>query len=171
MNPPAPLPPSLAATDETIFVLDDDENDRLLLARRLQAAGVSCRCRLFRSGGELLDALIDVLRGARAPMACFVDVKMAGMTGLDVLRWIRAQHGLDEIPVIMLSSSDSPEYLSEAHQFGAQCYATKFPDPATLAHIVAAARNYCAAARCHSAFALPCNLLATAQAVTLDDSR
>jgi CheY-like chemotaxis protein len=165
MNEPLPA----AVTDDdgmgTLFAVDDDENDRLLLARVLRESGLPCRCRFFSSGDELLDALIAVLRGSPPPLACFVDIKMSGMSGLDVLRWIRAQHGLDEVPVIMLSSSDAAEFLAEAHQFGAQCYTTKFPTPEHLSAIVEAARRYCANARCHSAFSLPCNLLLGAPAV------
>ena len=142
-----------------IFAVDDEESDRLLFQRRIAAAGLPYTCRLFASGDELLDALIDVLRGAPAPAACFVDVKMAGMSGLDVLRWIRAQRALDPIPVIMLSSSDDPLFLAEASHFGAQCYAAKFPSDAQLRDILTAAQTHADAASCATAFTLPCNLL------------
>lgn len=144
-----------------VFAVDDDENDRVILRGIIESAA-PCTCRAFQSGAELLDALIDVLRGAPAPLVCFVDVKMGGMSGLDVLRWIRAQRGLDCIAVVMLSSSEDPQYLAEAQQFGAQCYAAKFPSAAYVREILAAARRYCAEAGCHSAFPLPCNLLVAA---------
>jgi two-component system response regulator len=146
-------------TAPTVFAVDDDESDRRLFLRAMTDAGMPHRCRLFACGDDLLDALIDVLRGAAAPSACFVDVKMAGMSGLDVLRWIRAQPGLNGIPVIMLSSSDDPQFLSEALQFGAQCYAAKFPGAGQLREILSAAERHTAAATCCSAFQLPCNLL------------
>ncbi len=144
-----------------VFAVDDDENDRAILHGIIESAA-PCTCRTFRSGEELLDALIDVLRGAPAPLVCFVDVKMGGMNGLDVLRWIRAQRGLDGVAIVMLSSSDDPQYLAEAQQFGAQCYAAKFPSAAYVREILSAARRFCAEAGCHSAFPLPCNLLVAA---------
>lgn len=142
-----------------IYCVDDDDGDRALFRRALEGAGLHCECRSFHAGEELLDALIGVMRGAPAPIACFVDIKMAGMSGLDVLRWIRAQRALDSIPVVMLSSSDDPQFLSEAHHFGAQCYVTKFPPAEHLAEIITEARRYAAAAMGNTAFALPCNLL------------
>lgn len=163
MNPIAQteaLPPH---DHEEIFAVDDDENDRLLLQRTLQSLGL--RCRMFSCGDDLLDALLDVLRGAAAPLLCIVDVKMAGMGGLDVLRWIRAQHGLREIPVMMLSSSDASDHLAEALQFGAQCYTAKFPGVDEMRAIVAAAKRHAELASEGAAFALPCNLLLGARQV------
>lgn len=157
---PPPDPVARAVPDEgLVYAVDDEETDRELFVRALREAGANCRCRVFASGDELLDALIDVLRGAPPPVACFIDVKMAGMSGLDVLRWIRAQPGLRSVAVIMLSSSDAPSYLAEAMQFGAQCYAAKFPAPDQLREILRAAKCHAATASCASAFELPCNLL------------
>lgn len=156
---------SSALTDmplAAIFAVDDEDNDRQLLAQGLRAAGIRNPCRQFTCGEEMLDALLDVLRGAAAPLLCFVDVKMAGMSGLDVLRWIRAQQTLRDIPVVMLSSSEAPDHLAEALQFGAQCYTAKFPSPEDLRHIVEAAERFAAAAASGAAFPLPCNLLCTA---------
>lgn len=160
MNRIADLQPvNRAGGAGTLFAVDDDETDRLLFARAVSDAKLPHTCRLFSAGEHLLDALIDVLRGAPMPAACFVDVKMAGMNGLDVLRWIRAQRPLDAMPVVMLSSSDHADYLAEAHQFGAQCYATKFPSAEELRRIMAAAERFAAAANCGTAFSVGCNLL------------
>lgn len=142
-----------------IFAVDDEDNDRQLLAHALESAKVRNPCRQFTCGEEMLDALLDVLRGAPAPLLCFVDVMMAGMSGLDVLRWIRAQHALRDIPVVMLSSSEAPDHLGEALQFGAQCYTAKFPAPEQLREIVDAAERFAAAAATGASFPLPCNLL------------
>lgn len=143
----------------TLFAVDDDDSDRRQFLRVVTEAKIPYRCRMFPSGEAMLDALIDVLRGAPPPVACFVDVKMAGMGGLDVLRWIRAQRGLQGIPVVMLSSSDAPAHLQEALHFGAQCYTAKFPAPEQLREIMAAAESFCHAANHTTPFSLSCNLL------------
>jgi CheY-like chemotaxis protein len=143
-----------------VFVVDDEENDRLVVSRLIEHCKLPYSCRPFRRGEELLDALIDVMRGAPPPVACFVDVKMDGMSGPDVLRWIRAQGALNDIPVIMLSSSEEPAHLNESLRSGAQCYVAKFPSANQLREIIAAAERYCAAASCSASFPLSCNLLA-----------
>ena len=106
-----------------------------------------------------MDALLDVLRGAPAPLVCFIDVTMAGMSGFDVLRWIRCQEPFDSVPVIMLSSSDDPQHMNDACGVGAQCYARKFPTMAELHNLVTEARRYSADRALPAAFHLSCNLL------------
>jgi CheY-like chemotaxis protein len=139
-------------------MVDDEEVDRMLFGRLLQQAQLRNPARLFSRGDDLIDALIDVLRGAPAPLACFVDVRMPGMNGFDVLRWIRCQHALDAMPVVMLSSSEETRDLNEARHFGAQCYLAKFPTAAQLQEIVAEAERLAAASPDHT-FKLPWNLL------------
>lgn len=151
--------PSIPAR-RPLFMVDDEEHDRLIFSRLLSAARIANPSRVFPRGEDLIDALIEVLRGAPAPLTCFIDVKMPGMTGFDVLRWIRCQRPLDSLPVVMLSSSEEPRDLHEAQHFGAQCYVAKFPDPVHLHAIIEEAERV-AAATASGPFKLPCNLLLT----------
>jgi CheY-like chemotaxis protein len=147
------------APEATIYAVDDESDDRQFFARLLAAPGLEYPCRFFSSGEELIDALLLVMRGAPPPMACFIDVKMSGMNGFDVLRWIRCQRSLDDVPVVMLSSSDDPQKLNEARGHGAQCYIAKFPTPLQLRAVIIEAQRYSAARSREVAFNLPCNLL------------
>lgn len=142
-------------------MVDDEETDRLLFTRLVRQAAVPNPCRTFVRGEELLDALLEVLRGAPPPLACFIDVKMPGMSGFDVVRWIRCQHAFDDLPVIMLSSSEESRDLHEAQHSGAQCYVAKFPSPEHFRAIVTEAERV-AAASTPQPFKLRCNLLLNA---------
>ncbi|MDB6127674.1 MAG: two-component system response regulator [Verrucomicrobia bacterium] len=156
INPPV--------AERPIFLVDDDENDRMLFLNSLHDAGVKNPCRLFATGDEMIEALIDVLQGATPPLVCFLDVKMAGMDGLDVLRWIRLQDALSEVSVVMMSSSKDPLSVSNAFRFGAQCYAGKFPDAPEIREILQEAEKFSAVASGKSSFNVPCNLLRSPQA-------
>jgi CheY-like chemotaxis protein len=125
-----------------VFMVDDELEDRAEFARLLKRAEEEYEPQLFARGEDLIDALLRVLRGAPSPLACFVDVKMAGMSGFDVLRWIRCQQSLSDIPVIMLSSTDDPDKLAEAKRIGAQCYIAKFPSALQLREIVREAERF-----------------------------
>lgn len=148
-----------SSAERIIFAVDDEASDRQILERLLQQPGLEYGCRLFSSGDEIIDALLKVLRGQTPPLACFIDVKMAGMSGFDVLRWIRCQDVLDSVPVIMLSSSDDPQKLNEARGVGAQCYVAKFPSAGELRAIITEAQRYTEDHAAPAAFRLPCNLL------------
>ena len=156
---PIDFPGNLLPSERVIFAADDEANDRLLFARLLAPPGPGNPCRFFSSGEEIMSALLKVLRGAPTPLACFIDVKMPGVSGFDVLRWIRWQDALDPMPVIMLSSSDDPQKLHEACGVGAQCYLKKFPGAAELHAIIAEAQRYSADSATAAEFHLPCNLL------------
>ena len=144
------------------MLADDEEFDRLTFRRLVDDAGARHPLREFASGGELMDGLIEVLRGAMPPLVCFVDVKRAGMSGFDVLRGIRCQRPLDDVPVVMLSSSDAPGDLNDALHYGAQCYLAKFPDAAQLRQIIQEAETV--ADTNTRPFKLACNLLLSSTA-------
>jgi CheY-like chemotaxis protein len=141
-----------------LFMVDDDEVDRMLFERLLRESGAPHPARFFSCGEDIIDALIQVFRGAPAPLVCFLDVRMSGMNGFDVLRWIRCQRNLDEVAAVMLSSSEEVRDLNEARHFGAQCYLAKFPTADQLRDIVKESERMAAAAAA-GAFNLPGNLL------------
>ncbi|MDB6168810.1 MAG: Response regulator [Verrucomicrobia bacterium] len=145
--------------ERPIFLVDNDEKDRVLFLEALRDAGIKNPCRMFATGDEMIEALIEVLQGTTPPLVCFLDVKMEGMDGLDVLRWIRLQDALSEISVIMISSCQDPRSMHDALRFGAQCYAGKFPSAVQFRQILAEAEKFSAVACGKSAFNVPCNLL------------
>ena len=153
------FPGDVPAPERLIFAADDDAGDLLLLARLLEQPGIPYPCRLFASGETMMDALLNVLRGAPAPLLCFLDVKMGRMSGFDVLRWIRCQDAFDAVPVVMLSGSNDPHHPDDAAGLGAQCFAKKFPSAIELRRLVAEAQRYAADHSTPAAFHLPCNLL------------
>lgn len=142
-----------------VFCVDDDADDRALLLQLAGSLDRPYRWRAFATGDQLIDALIDVLRGAPPPLACWIDVRMPGMSGFDVLRWIRCQSTLDCMPAIMLSSINDAFTLEEAQRVGAQCFVAKFPTRAELAEVLRVAEEFRAARTGGTPFALGCNLL------------
>lgn len=71
------------------------------------------------------------------PDLVLLDLKLAGMDGIDVLRWIRARPTLASLPVALLTSSFDPEDVEKAEAAGADFYLTK---PADLKRLEQLAR-------------------------------
>ena len=145
-----------------ILAADDDADDVDLLRMLFRRAGVQEAFNVYSRGEDVIAALTAVIERAShlaLPLLCFLDVKMPTMTGHDVLRWIRGQRALDEMPVVMLSSSEHPADVEQAAEIGAQCYLAKYPQPSVLQHVIAEAQRFASGAPKLECFRLPANLL------------
>ena len=127
---------------------EDDPNDLFLVRRFLAQAGVKNPIVTFADGEEA----IAFLRGTCAagprekalrPCVLFLDIKMPKLDGFDVLRWIRKQPALKELPVVVLSGSDEPSDIKRAKELGAMRFLTKYPAAAVFAEVIAKAMRDC----------------------------
>lgn len=76
------------------------------------------------------------------PALLFLDLKMPGKTGLDVLAWLRQQETLRSIVVIILTSSQEPLDLRRAYHLGANSYLVKPSTTPRLRELVRAVKVY-----------------------------
>lgn len=136
------LPPPL------IVAVDDEPDDIFFLRRLIGKVGLSHQFQPFANGEAAMVALSGFANGEATttfPLVCFLDIKMVGMTGFDLLRWIRAQRGLDALPVIMFSSSDHPQDVDTARELGAQGFLKKYPSTDAMRAVLDEAREFAAA--------------------------
>lgn len=106
----------------SILIVDDDSNIRLLLQKILEEEYE------ILAAGDGLDAQ-DVLKQDGARIASVIlDWSMPRMSGIELLRWIKEQQGLEDIPVIMHTVLSGPEQVKEGIDAGAFYY---LPKPAT----------------------------------------
>ena len=123
-----------------VMIVDDDENDVVLLARRLQQAGVNNTVLQFSNGGDAFLFLKHFCPPENStdplPTAMFLDVNMDGLSGFDVLAWARQQPALSRLKIFMLSGANERWDAAIAAKLGADEYLLKFPEPAVLAKLV-----------------------------------
>jgi len=113
-----PSAPQSDAPRGPLLVVDDEEANRDMLARRLQRAGY--RVEVAESGPQALE-LLD-----RRPFdLVLLDIMMPGMSGIELLRLLRATDSPDELPVIMVSALNDSAQIVEALNLGANDYVTK----------------------------------------------
>ncbi len=117
--PDAPAGAVTAAPDDTrsILVADDNADMRAYLRRLL---GDRWHVDVVANGEEALAFL-----GRRRPDLVIADVMMPGVDGFALLREMRAQSGLRDIPVLMLSARAGDEARMEGLQAGADDYLVK----------------------------------------------
>jgi signal transduction histidine kinase/CheY-like chemotaxis protein len=105
-----------------ILVIEDEPGAARLLRTYLQSAGY--RVRVVRTGEAGLAAARD-----NPPQAILLDVLLPGMDGWEVLRRLKADPGVAEIPVMIVTVLDEQE---AAYALGAVEYLVKPIDRATL---------------------------------------
>jgi FixJ family two-component response regulator len=99
-----------------IFIADDDEDVRNLLAATLAPEGFPVTS--FEDGDSLLMAV-----GTRVPICIFLDVVMPQQSGIEVLRQLRAQKC--RAPTFLISAQDDLPTVVEAMKNGAQDFIKK----------------------------------------------
>jgi len=113
-----------------ILIVEDREDDILLIRRAFEAAELHNPVHAVRTGEEAVAYLAGAGKYSdRAehplPDLILLDLKMPGMDGFDVLRWIRAQEGIRGIPVIVLTSSNLIRDVNKAYELGANSFLVK----------------------------------------------
>ncbi len=99
-----------------IAVVDDDEAMRDALSELLQV--LSMDCRTFERAESFLPAY------SPGTFDCLItDLRMPGMSGMDLIRELKARGS--RLPVIVITSSTEVESQSEAIAGGAFAYLTK----------------------------------------------
>ncbi len=109
-----------------ILLVDDDENNRYTLSRRLQRENYTDITEA-ENGKVALDLLRD-----RPFDLVLLDIMMPEMDGYEVLAQLKADMMLREIPVIMISAVDAIESVVRCIEMGAEDYLPKPFNPTLL---------------------------------------
>ncbi len=119
-------------TQPTILLAEDDDNDIFFMRRALRKAEISFPLQVVTNGQEALDYLGGAGKFAARdkyplPALMFLDLKMPYIDGFDVLAWIRSQSSLNNVPVVVLTSSPEERDRQKATELGARAYFVKPP--------------------------------------------
>jgi CheY-like chemotaxis protein len=116
---------------QTVFLLvEDNEDDVFFMQRAFRLAGIQNPLHVVTNGEEAIEYLSgwnDFADRQRHPLPdlVFLDLKMPGLNGFDVLKWMRQQ--LLNIPVAVLTSSPEEIDRKRAEELGAAGYLLKPP--------------------------------------------
>lgn len=115
---------------ETVLIVDDDEADIQFTRRVIAAVRPRLNVKGVRSGSEFIRFLQGENEFAdRAeypyPDLVLLDLKMPGMHGFDVLRWLSGHSPHNVICVVVLTASGEVPLAQYAYQLGARSFLTK----------------------------------------------
>jgi two-component system, OmpR family, response regulator len=118
-----------AAAPDRILVADDDGDIRDLVVFKLTQAGYSVEA--VEDGAAALSSI-----EAQLPRLAILDVMMPGLSGIDVLRRVRADARLKDLEVILLTAKSRDIDVDAGFATGASDYVIKPFSPRELLHRV-----------------------------------
>jgi class 3 adenylate cyclase len=116
----------LSEEGPALLIVDDNEDNRYTLTRRLKREGYSSLTEA-ENGQQALDRLAE----ARFDLV-LLDIMMPVMNGYEVLERIKSDMTLRDIPVIMISAADELDSAVRCIEQGAEDYLPKPFNPALL---------------------------------------
>jgi CheY-like chemotaxis protein len=138
---------SLTLRRASILHVDDDPGDRLLMREALNESRIPSDFNTASNGEELLDYLYR--RGSFAPPAkistpglILLDLNMPRMDGFEALRVIKNDPDLKRLPVVILTTSNSPADIARSYDLGANSFVQKPSEYAGLVSLVAGLCGY-----------------------------
>jgi CheY-like chemotaxis protein len=105
-----------------ILLIDDDEDDMTLFFEAVSGINQQIDCQYFNIGELALKWLAET---THLPDYIFLDLNMPKMNGLEVLKAIKGQQHIKDIPVIVYSTSRNEAHRQEAKNLGAALYIIK----------------------------------------------
>jgi two-component system response regulator len=135
---PAVRPPS--GTLGEILLVEDNATDAELVVRSFHRARLANRVIVVRDGAKALDYLLGPARPAKGrpaakPQLVLLDLKLPQVSGLEVLRRLKADPRTKDIPVVVLTVSRLEADTAECLRLGASDYMVKPVDFEKLCRI------------------------------------
>jgi len=108
-----------------ILYAEDDEDDQLDMKRLIADIDPSMVLKIFNNGLELVQFLTSLKNNETRPVLIFLDVNMPIWDGVRTLQTLKSDAHLNNIPVIMWSTSTLQRDIDLAQRLGATAFITK----------------------------------------------
>jgi CheY-like chemotaxis protein len=130
-----------------ILYAEDEKNDAFFMERAFEKVGISNPLIVVSDGQAVIDYLAGAVEDADpaqppAISLLLLDLNLPGKSGLEVLKWVRAQPNLRTLPVLMVTSSIEEADLHRAYNQGANAYLVKPARPAELVTMVKSIKDF-----------------------------
>ncbi len=123
-----------------ILLVEDDPKDVQFTLAAFKTAKLANPVRVVSDGATALEYLLGAVSGGKAeaselPRVVLLDLQLPKIHGLEVLRRIKADRRLRQVPIVVLTGSHSDRDMQEAMRLGANAYLIKPVDFQRFAEI------------------------------------
>lgn len=131
-----------------VLYAEDEDNDAFLMHRAFAKACVSNPLHIVTDGSaavRYLSGTGEFANREKHPLPCLLllDLNLPRQSGLDVLKWVRAQSAFADLPIVILTSSSQDSDIGSAYALGANGYLVKPPSSEKLVELVTGLRDVC----------------------------
>jgi CheY-like chemotaxis protein len=114
----------------SLLLVEDNDDDRFLTMRTLKKLPLALQVEVAKNGDEALQRLLGG-KGA-LPSLVLLDLQLPKIGGINLLARLRERFTAQELPVIILSSSDNPVDIKLCRELGISGYLSKPLDQTAL---------------------------------------
>jgi two-component system, chemotaxis family, response regulator Rcp1 len=124
-----------------ILAVEDNASDVFLMREALKEHGVNADLTVITNGQSAIRYFSLMRREDPVPELILLDVNLPRKNGLEVLKGLRANPLLQQVPVIVFTSSESFDDRAEAARLQAQAFVRKSMDLDEFLQIGAVVKN------------------------------
>jgi CheY-like chemotaxis protein/DNA-binding XRE family transcriptional regulator len=117
--------PAAEGYSHDILLIEDSETDAAMTERAFRRARFTNPLRIVRSAESGLEYLLRGGFGSARPQLILLDINLPGMSGVEFLRRIKSERRTRDIPVVVLTVSQSDRMIIECGRLGAENYIVK----------------------------------------------
>lgn len=127
-----------------ILIADDDVDDQYMINQAFITLNFDVEIKTTNDGVELLDYLHkrDKYTDAALPRVILLDLNMPRKDGRECLKEIKSDPKLSKIPIVVYSTSNSPDDIEYCYAEGASSYIVKPYSFKELLEVMEVFKNY-----------------------------
>ncbi|MBC8769368.1 response regulator [Arenibacter sp. BSSL-BM3] len=104
-----------------LLLVEDNEGDIFLMREVIQMMGIT-NIFIKKDGKAAMEFLLNT---SKIPNLIFLDINLPKVNGFEVLEFIKSNNTLENIPVVIFSTSSSMKDVMLAYKNEASCFLTK----------------------------------------------
>lgn len=109
-----------------IVLIEDNPGDVLLAREALRELDLSHHLHLATDGEGAICLISEMMADPHStPDLVLLDLNLPGLSGLEVLSFIKSQQAWQQVPVVVFSTSDAHSDIQSCYARRANCFLTK----------------------------------------------